>query len=209
MATNEMRDRGIEQPPWLRELLRAQGRVPSNPPAQARSALGEPVDRTAELDVPRSDLVECPRCGTLNYDIAATCKNCQWKFVRECRVCGHLVPPGATRCEHCGAATSRHASFGPAMGQPVSGVAPAESPAPTEATTGKAPSAQVKEALRLRNKRRRRGATAATTALAVVTIMLVLLIWPPAGAAIASVIHVNPHDWLTQLATWLNQRFSR
>lgn len=47
-------------------------------------------------------MVECPRCGTSNYDFVSRCTNCQLRLIQNCPRCQQLNPGHATHCEFCG-----------------------------------------------------------------------------------------------------------
>lgn len=46
--------------------------------------------------------VECPRCGTSNFDFVTRCTNCQLQLIQNCPRCQQLNPGYAAQCEHCG-----------------------------------------------------------------------------------------------------------
>lgn len=47
-------------------------------------------------------MVECPRCGTSNYDFVSRCTNCQLPLIQDCPRCQQLNPGHAKQCEFCG-----------------------------------------------------------------------------------------------------------
>lgn len=54
-----------------------------------------------------SAMVECPRCGTANYDFVTRCTNCQLPLIQDCPHCQQLNPGHATQCEFCGEPLNR------------------------------------------------------------------------------------------------------
>lgn len=54
-----------------------------------------------------STTVECPRCGTENYDFVTRCTVCQLQLIQICPLCEKLNPGQATRCEFCGSPLNR------------------------------------------------------------------------------------------------------
>lgn len=54
-----------------------------------------------------SNMVECPRCHTSNYDFVTRCTNCQLQLIQICPVCEKLNGGNATACEFCGSPLER------------------------------------------------------------------------------------------------------
>jgi class 3 adenylate cyclase/tetratricopeptide (TPR) repeat protein len=46
--------------------------------------------------------MQCPKCQTVNNDIAKFCLECGKKLEVKCSQCGHLAPPSAKFCDKCG-----------------------------------------------------------------------------------------------------------
>lgn len=54
-----------------------------------------------------SNMVECPRCHTSNYDFVTRCTNCQLQLIQICPVCEKLNGGHAATCEFCGSPLER------------------------------------------------------------------------------------------------------
>jgi hypothetical protein len=54
-----------------------------------------------------SNMIECPRCGSLNYDFVTRCGTCQLQLIQLCPRCERLNPGQAVVCDACGAPLSR------------------------------------------------------------------------------------------------------
>lgn len=50
-----------------------------------------------------SSLIECPRCGTPNYDFVTQCSECGLQMIQVCPTCDRLNPGHSDRCQFCGA----------------------------------------------------------------------------------------------------------
>jgi hypothetical protein len=90
-----------------------------------------------------STMVECPRCGTENYDFVTRCTVCQLQLIQICPLCEKLNPGQATRCEFCGSPLNRPRGWsGVANQQRIT----ATSLASDERQWGEAQAAQAREA---------------------------------------------------------------
>jgi hypothetical protein len=54
-----------------------------------------------------SNMVQCPRCGTANYDFVTRCTVCQLQLIQICPLCERLNPAHAPMCEACGSPLDR------------------------------------------------------------------------------------------------------
>jgi hypothetical protein len=64
--------------------------------------LESPAEETAVVEVAKSDLVQCPRCGAANYDVASRCAECGYRFTLRCPQCGAVNAGDAPACKACG-----------------------------------------------------------------------------------------------------------
>jgi hypothetical protein len=62
---------------------------------------------TAREGSATSNMVECPRCHTANYDFVTRCTNCQLQLIQICPVCEKLNGGNATTCEFCASPLER------------------------------------------------------------------------------------------------------
>ncbi len=70
-----------------------------------------------------SNMVECPRCHTANYDFVTRCTVCQLQLIQTCPICERLNPGHAAVCEACGSPLFRPSGWSGAHARvaPVAG----------------------------------------------------------------------------------------
>ncbi len=93
-----------------------------------------------------STTVECPRCGTENYDFVTRCTVCQLQLIQICPLCEKLNPGQATRCESCGSPLNRPRGWSGVINQQR---ITATSLASDELRWGEAQAARTREEARL------------------------------------------------------------
>lgn len=76
-------------------------------PERAAISSGGLRSFTAREGSATSNMVECPRCHTSNYDFVTRCTNCQLQLIQICPVCEKLNSGNATTCEFCGSPLER------------------------------------------------------------------------------------------------------
>ncbi len=150
------------------------------------------------MDIARTDLVQCPRCGAANYDNTSRCAECGYVLLISCPRCNFVNRTGTAKCARCGLFLSQP------TGAPRTGAygvaAPMSHPLPQLANSLPrvpiAPSAQ------------RPVGRLVLTALVALVLILALIValaegFQPINDGIASVTHIDIHATITGVLDFL------
>jgi hypothetical protein len=150
------------------------------------------------MDIARTDLVECPRCGAANYDNASRCAECGYVLLISCPRCGLVNRTGTTQCARCGLFLSQPTGA-PRLG--AYGVAaPVSRPLPSFSTSS--------PRIRLESPGRPSFGRWILTALVALVLILALIValaegFEPVNDSIASATHVNIHLIISGIVDFL------
>ena len=78
------------------------GPAAPSPALEPALELESPAEETAVVEVAKPDLVQCPRCGAMNYDVVGRCAECGYRFTLRCPHCGAVNAGNAPACKACG-----------------------------------------------------------------------------------------------------------
>jgi Double zinc ribbon len=172
------------------------GRAPSSANLGRRRDIA--AEQTAMMDIARTDLVQCPRCGAANYDNASRCAECGYVLLISCPRCGLVNRTGTMQCARCGLFLSqptgapRTGAYGVAapVSRPLPSLADALSRAPVESS----PQRPIGRWL--------------LTTLVGLTLICAFIValaegFPPVNDAIASVTHIDIHAAITSFVDFL------
>jgi hypothetical protein len=172
------------------------GRAPSSANLGRRRDVA--AEQTAMMDIARTDLVECPRCGAANFDNASRCAECAYVLLISCPRCGLVNRTGTMQCARCGLFLSQPTGA-PRIG--AYGVAaPVSRPLPSLGA--------ALPRLPVESSPRRPIGRWILTALVALTLFCAFIValaegFPPVNDAIASVTHVDIHAMITNFIDFL------
>jgi len=171
------------------------GRVPSSGNLNGWRDLA--AEQTAMMDIARTDLVACPRCGAANYDNAARCAECGYVLLITCPRCGLVNRTGAIQCARCALFLSqptgapRTGAYGVAAraSHPLLPL-PDPPPVPFERTPQRSPG---------------RWALTAFVSLILICALVVALAeaFPPVNDTIANLTHLDIHAMVSGVVDWI------
>jgi hypothetical protein len=150
------------------------------------------------VDIARTDLVQCPRCGAANYDNTSRCSECGYVLLISCPRCSFVNRTGTARCARCGLFLSQP------TGAPRTGAygvaAPASHPLPSLANS----LPRIPIAPPVQRPVGRRVLTAFVASILILALIVALAEgFQPLNDGIANVTHIDIHATISGILDFL------